>query len=218
MFDTFPQKSRQPLCHLLAKCVWWTWAPSPQHQPRSPTSKSVSHSENKFDNLLIYVLHRPLASTIFSLVVLQVECQRGFIWDHCFFHCGHSRKAFFCLFYIFLFKKLNSNPFEIRGKQSSRKQEKVQQPPIYPSCLKKTCLTGTIYRRLTVPFSFSPFACFSHSVPNYVQRRGGGPGALCQSGIQLHHQQYLRRERGEWMRLTEGVGWGVANLVAANTM
>lgn len=38
---------------------------------------------------------------------------------------------------------------------------------------------------------------FCLSVPDHVQRRGSRPRPLCQPGFKLHHQQYLRRERGE---------------------
>lgn len=34
-------------------------------------------------------------------------------------------------------------------------------------------------------------------MPDHVQRRGSRPRPLCQPGFKLHHQQYLRRERGE---------------------
>lgn len=46
------------------------------------------------------------------------------------------------------------------------------------------------------------FLLFPDSVPDHVEGGGGSLGSLRQPGIQLHHQQYLWRERGEcWLVL-----------------
>lgn len=50
--------------------------------------------------------------------------------------------------------------------------------------------------------SQSLFSLFSLSVPDHVERGGGSPRSFCQSGLQLHHQQYLWREGGEFMHPT----------------
>lgn len=41
------------------------------------------------------------------------------------------------------------------------------------------------------------FLLLPDSVPDHVEGGGGSPGPLGQPGFQLHHQQYLWRERGE---------------------